>query len=286
MARIGLSGAHFINGPPPKTHLPPISPRDGGQIPLGAAELANIIEQLQAWQSTLASAESNAEADEPMDSAKSKNVETSSPAVMKPNSRKIMPEGLEVCLEAEESVSRRALKKSIGKKRKGQIPPFLATPILAIVLFYYGSDPYTLITARREYSKGVQHEFGDIMQHFSEINDIASFYNWFDYSLTAEESFDNYFRTGDAAAEFALFDTSNNTFNVLAITQTRDGCLNEDELLGSGRHPEVGVPISQQVAVVVVVIVVVVVEVEVVVVVVGWSWYCELQPLSPSLPSP
>jgi hypothetical protein len=45
---------------------------------------------------------------------------------------------------------RSALRKTIAKKRRGMIPPFLAHPILAIVLFIYGSEPYTLMESRPE----------------------------------------------------------------------------------------------------------------------------------------
>jgi hypothetical protein len=84
------------------------------------------------------------------------------------------------------------------------------------------------------------------MEKFRTVKDIDHFYEWFDLSLTAESSFDKYFRTGDAAADFALFAISNNTFNVLAVTQTRKNCYSPDELQGSGTDPTVGVPIAEQ----------------------------------------
>jgi hypothetical protein len=134
----------------------------------------------------------------------------------------------------------------IAKKRNGRIPPFLGHPIAAICLFIFGSHPYLLITSRREYSAGVQYEFGEIMHDFGNIHDISEFYTWFDESLTAPSSFDKFFRTGEAAEEFAKFAISNNTFNVLAITQTRNGCLNEDEIFGYGSDPTKGRPMTDQ----------------------------------------
>jgi hypothetical protein len=149
-------------------------------------------------------------------------------------------------MQGRPDVKRRQLLKVIDQKRKGRIPPFLAHPIAAICLFIFGSHPYLLISSRREYSAGVQYEFGEIMDDFNKVHDIDNFYTWFDESLTAPASFDKFFRTGEAAEEFAKFAISNNTFNVLAITQTRNGCLNEDELRGSGQDPTQGRPITDQ----------------------------------------
>jgi hypothetical protein len=69
------------------------------------------------------------------------------------------------------------------------------------------------------------------------IRDIDSFYTWFDLSLTAESSFNKFFRTGEAAADFSLYATSNNTFSVLSVAQTRTSCFTADELQGSGADP-------------------------------------------------
>jgi hypothetical protein len=116
------------------------------------------------------------------------------------------------------------VKRTIEYKRKGKIPPFLAHPILCIFLFIIGSNPYTLIDQRRNYGRGVEHEFGDIISSFKGITTIDNFYTWFDHSLTAEDSFDRFFRTGTKASDFVKYAISNNTFSVLAITQGRTGC--------------------------------------------------------------
>jgi hypothetical protein len=153
---------------------------------------------------------------------------------------------VEMNMRGRTEATRGELMKAISNKRRGRIPPFIAHPIIAIGLFIYGAYPYLLIDHRREYASGVQHEFGHIIEDFDHIHDIDQFYTWYDKSLTAEESFNKYFRTGEAASEFALFAISNNTFNVLAVTQTRDGCFTEDELQGSGKDPTKGEPITSQ----------------------------------------
>jgi hypothetical protein len=120
----------------------------------------SIIGQLQKWKTLLD------EDSEPLTMPKNPQEETS--VAHAPSTEASVPDGAQQSKQDRQLVppTRGVLKRTIGTKRRGQIPPFLAHPILAIALFKYGSDPYTLISSRRAYSEGVQHEFGDIMDQF------------------------------------------------------------------------------------------------------------------------
>jgi hypothetical protein len=75
----------------------------------------------------------------------------------------------------EEHYDKKSILETIEEKRREKLPPFLFHPLLAIVLFIYGANPYILTSDRSNFSLGAEHEFGSIIETFAEVVALMAF---------------------------------------------------------------------------------------------------------------